>query len=174
MPVTCPFCRAEWGAIEMVRRGHPNSPFVHGRSTCGVCGMTPIIGPRLRCLVCAEYNLCVGCYKAGGHSEHSFQCYDTNGSVPRVIDTTEENREWIRRRQSEREEHEGRLRALAQLQLREITPQDYALLLELDRPSSHTNHTRLFPMSKRLISLIFFLFLLILLLLLLLLLPPLL
>lgn len=38
--------------------------FVHMGTTCKGCGISPIIGPRLRCLICAEYSLCADCYKA--------------------------------------------------------------------------------------------------------------
>ena len=153
-PVTCPFCRAEWGPIETVRRGLQNCPFVHSRVKCEICGMAPLVGPRLRCLICSDYNLCVECYKDGGHPDHSFQCYDTNSSPPRIIDTTEENKLYLERRQKEKEAYQKRIRELASLQLREITSDDYALLLELDNHTT-TVRTRKFPMSQKLLTYIF-------------------
>ncbi|KAJ4457970.1 putative E3 ubiquitin-protein ligase Zswim2 [Paratrimastix pyriformis] len=40
----------------------------HNRSigekvTCPGCGLSPIVGPRLRCMICADFSLCVDCYK---------------------------------------------------------------------------------------------------------------
>ncbi|KAH7825620.1 putative Zinc finger SWIM domain-containing protein 2 [Monocercomonoides exilis] len=141
--INCPFCRAEWGPIETAAPPRSTCPFVHSRSSCSECRMSPIVGPKLRCMICSDYNLCVECYRRGAHSRHSFQCYDTNSCMPRLLSGSALG---------------GRTRIdglspseISELQQREITPEDYALLLQLDEV--HTQ-ARKFPLSLRLITLL--------------------
>jgi len=45
---------------------------VHHGVTCDGCHASPIQGIRWKCSVCADYDLCETCMKAGTHKEHSF------------------------------------------------------------------------------------------------------
>ncbi|KAA6393774.1 MAG: putative E3 ubiquitin-protein ligase [Streblomastix strix] len=81
--ILCPFCRSSWGQIETSIQPRSTCPFVHLKSKCRCCGMIPIIGPKLTCMICSDYYICVPCYKSGFHSVHSsFYVYETQYSKP--------------------------------------------------------------------------------------------
>ena len=37
----------------------------------------PLIGKRYRCLICADFDLCDGCFNGGHHPQHAFAVKDT-------------------------------------------------------------------------------------------------
>lgn len=43
---------------------------VHRGVSCDGCHMHPLVGPRYKCLVCPDYDLCKACEGAGVHVEH--------------------------------------------------------------------------------------------------------
>merc|ERR1719210_2515767 len=49
---------------------------VHVNVVCDGCGAQPLTGPRFRCQVCPDYDLCGSCYmrKDEIHPGHSFDC----------------------------------------------------------------------------------------------------
>ncbi|WAQ99089.1 SQSTM-like protein [Mya arenaria] len=50
--------------------GQDNDAPVHRGVVCDGCQIGPIVGPRYKCMVCPDYDLCRGCEGAGLHVEH--------------------------------------------------------------------------------------------------------
>ena len=137
--VTCPFCREDWGpgAVETIKKEIRQSrrpPNVHYGITCGSCKAGPITGSRYRCLVCADLDLCEGCFshrQAHRDQGHPFV------SRPTV------DRTWMpaTRPPPARAAEGGRAGAsesalpaqlVNELQSRELGVEDYEMLLQLD------------------------------------------
>ena len=59
-------------AASDISEGYPSKPEiatfcsreVHTRFTCDVCEQYPIFGPRIRCNICADYDLCNECHSS--------------------------------------------------------------------------------------------------------------
>ena len=51
---------------------------VHTAVQCDGCEMFPMIGPRYKCAVCKDYDVCVECYADGIHVEHPHPFYRIN------------------------------------------------------------------------------------------------
>ena len=148
--VTCPFCREKWSLYQTpltvggegdARGGLLPPSDAHPGTECAVCRTAPIKGPRYRCVMCRlPTSLCARCFDAGGHPQHSaFDCKPTPDGAytrapprrrppaaptqPRGVPPS-----WTRSG-----DQEGGVRtALEALQMREISPNDYDLLLQLD------------------------------------------
>ena len=45
----------------------------HNGFECNGCQQEPIVGKRFVCNICADYDLCEGCYNLGGHEHRSFE-----------------------------------------------------------------------------------------------------
>jgi hypothetical protein len=43
---------------------------VHVGVECDTCGMCPIVGPRFKCAVCPDFDLCTACDASDNHGEH--------------------------------------------------------------------------------------------------------
>lgn len=56
------------------------SSLEHASVTCDGCNMHPLKGPRFKCMVCANYDLCGECFarkssaNGGEHADHEFKC----------------------------------------------------------------------------------------------------
>ncbi|KAL1508237.1 hypothetical protein AB1Y20_004354 [Prymnesium parvum] len=143
--LTCPFCRTEWVSGPLLPAQPPpvgergshhhrvqDRPAVHRNAQCGSCRASPIFGPRHRCLVCpAKFELCSDCYGSGMHQHHPFAARERPGapwtvgedrSVPSLQPAS------ISRDSSE---DAATAQRIAELQHREIGPEDYDLLLAL-------------------------------------------
>lgn len=48
---------------------------------CYSCHMQPLEGPRYKCKICSNYNLCQNCFEIRSH-KHSFLCIPEEGSPP--------------------------------------------------------------------------------------------
>lgn len=57
------------------------APGVHWRITCDGCGASPLVGPRFKCAVCPDYDLCGWCHeqRAEMHPAHAFHCCTVPG-----------------------------------------------------------------------------------------------
>merc|ERR1719317_233972 len=44
---------------------------IHSGIVCDGCGKTPIVGPRYKCVVCDDFDLCGSCEAAGRHPGHN-------------------------------------------------------------------------------------------------------
>jgi len=54
---------------------------VHHGVTCDGCDMANISGPRYKCVVCDDYDLCGGCEAAGRHPGHNMMKMTTPGNI---------------------------------------------------------------------------------------------
>jgi len=54
---------------------------VHYGVTCDGCDLANITGPRYKCVVCDDYDLCGGCEAAGRHPGHNMMKITTPGNV---------------------------------------------------------------------------------------------
>lgn len=116
-PIKCPLCRHNWGQFEFTPPSTLQSrggsrPVYTTNILCDHCHST-ISSAIFNCLYCTSYHLCESCYTKNPmpHSHHSF-LYKASPSSP-----------WT----------EPPMAMLAaQLQNRELTPDDYDLLLQLD------------------------------------------
>lgn len=123
----CPLCRVDFGTFQdLVDEFHKSSKKktraerqdLHLGALCHKCRMCPIAGKCYRCVICVDYHLCHSCFATDHHMQHSFQ---------------------FRQNSSQRWRPATRITPLPnavinQLQNRDITEEDYDLLLQLDRP----------------------------------------
>ncbi|GLI66528.1 hypothetical protein VaNZ11_010403 [Volvox africanus] len=75
--LTCPLCRSEWGEFKWrppppKRKVREERKDVHYGTHCGACKKAPLVGKRFRCLICADLDLCEGCFTGGHHPQHPF------------------------------------------------------------------------------------------------------
>jgi len=54
---------------------------VHYGVTCDGCDLANITGPRYKCVVCDDYDLCGGCEAAGRHPGHNMMKITTPGNI---------------------------------------------------------------------------------------------
>ncbi|PRP75555.1 hypothetical protein PROFUN_09041 [Planoprotostelium fungivorum] len=127
-PIKCPLCRHNWGQFEFTPPSTLQSrggsrPVYTTNILCDHCHST-ISSAIFNCLYCTSYHLCESCYTKNPmpHSHHSF-LYKASPSSP-----------WT----------EPPMAMLAaQLQNRELTPDDYDLLLQLDSDAQTVLHPRI-------------------------------
>ena len=50
-------------------------------TSCYSCHMHPVEGPRYKCKVCSDYDLCQNCFETRSH-KHSFLCLPEEDSTP--------------------------------------------------------------------------------------------
>lgn len=136
--VTCPLCREDWGpdALDCLAddrkkaKKQRQASGVHHGVSCRACKTNPIYGKRMRCLFCDDVDLCARCFNRGRHSRqsHGFVWRDRNGAAWQPA---------VRQGHEERAAQAAAALApeLSALQDREITDEDYDLLLALDRAS---------------------------------------
>lgn len=139
--VKCPLCRKDWGNTAATELSNEVSkakraPNVHRGSHCRSCKSKPIYGSRYRCIRCCRLDLCRRCFgillvrfillrpnavtlEKGIHSKHPFIVKEVRTSQwePAARQTAHSNLSEMQ---------------IEELQNREITQQDYDLLLELD------------------------------------------
>ena len=149
--IKCPLCREVWGGADLIdamkqrlareavapKPGRAGSDS-HFGAKCGHCAARPIVGDRYRCVACAGWDLCATCFGHGQHAHHDFVRKPLVGDAwqpaPRA-----------RRRRRRRNGRPPAWRpvaglgaaglppeALMALQYRDLGPDDYARLLELD------------------------------------------
>lgn len=124
--IKCPLCRADFGAIEVIRNEylksfrHRKRQDIHEGTVCDQCGMSPIAGKCYRCTVCSNCYLCKDCFASESHPDHQFVCRQKSNQPWRLAS-----------------KFQAIPPAVANdLQSREITDDDYTLLLQLDGLSS--------------------------------------
>ncbi|KNC54640.1 mitogen-activated protein kinase kinase kinase 1 [Thecamonas trahens ATCC 50062] len=139
--VNCPFCRESWplyqtpgvlGEGGVVVATADDAPAVHAGTRCSACRSTPIRGLRFRCAMCATpTNLCAGCFHAGAHPHHSvFDCKHEPGDVFVRAPMRRGLGAPPPRRATPSPALDPEL--VADLQSRELSSEDYNLLLQLD------------------------------------------
>ena len=147
--ITCPLCRVDWGplALTCLRNGGvtPKQRDRHRGIICANCpnasvNRNAIVGIRHRCLVCADYDLCDRCFTSSSvHAMHQFVSKkqskgnnwmpDMRSRRPRMANLLQQQR----RTSSTSSTSSTSLNAhLLSLQHREITPNDYQMLMSLD------------------------------------------
>ncbi|KAH9492441.1 E3 ubiquitin-protein ligase Zswim2 [Bulinus truncatus] len=138
--IKCPMCREDFGPIDLLKTemrnagcSKPPAPGLrldrHVGITCANCNMSPIEGKCYRCSVCPTYFMCQKCFNLPVHTNHSFQF-----------------------RQKCNQKWKSALRTLGSslppalvndLMRREITDNDYDMLLQLERNSENTELSNL-------------------------------
>lgn len=125
--VKCPLCRVDFGTFQELvdefnksskKKTRAERQDLHLGAMCHKCRVCPIAGKCYRCVICMDYHLCHQCFATDHHMQHSFQ---------------------FRQNSSQRWRPASRIAALPsavidQLQNRDITDEDYEMLLQLDRP----------------------------------------
>ena len=134
--IQCPLCREVMGSYDDIKteyltasksasrvKNAMEKSSVHLGITCSSCHKSGFSGKCYRCKTCALYYLDQPCFIAGDHGGHAFEFRETQGG--RWFDAT-------------RPQHTttGLAGGIAQqLMGREITEEDYDLLLQLEQPS---------------------------------------
>jgi hypothetical protein len=52
-----------------------NRRHVHPSVQCDGCGMHPLVGPRFKCAVCKDFDLCETCFNGGVHASEGHPCH---------------------------------------------------------------------------------------------------
>lgn len=55
----------------MMEKEKSQTEVVHHKIVCDTCEASPIKGIRYMCSVCADYDICADCERAGKHAEHT-------------------------------------------------------------------------------------------------------
>ena len=140
----CPLCRDVWGGQDLIQacrqrlRREAATPLIGTRGSdthrlrCASCGVMQIVGDRYRCVTCDSVDICSACFGRGRHGHHSFVSKGKVGdrwtAAPRVKS----------RRPNAWRPAAGLLdaglsnSALAALQYRDLGPNDYTVLQQLD------------------------------------------
>ncbi|XP_077966256.1 E3 ubiquitin-protein ligase Zswim2-like isoform X1 [Styela clava] len=131
--IRCPMCREIFGSfyklLEELRNasGDDIEAYrldVHFSISCNGCQMCPIKGKCYKCTTCSSFYLCNTCFHGNKHRHHSFEFR---------LKRTNRWRPAKSRLQTDRE-----LAIINDLSTREITDNDYDLLLQLDSSSGDT------------------------------------
>ncbi|CAB4015338.1 E3 ubiquitin- ligase ZSWIM2-like [Paramuricea clavata] len=123
--IKCPLCRVDFGPFETIKSDYLRSVKnkqrydVHIGAVCAHCGVSPITGKCFRCTICSNYQLCKDCFSLNPHPQHTFH---------------------FRQKPNQRWRPASKFEAIPSavannLERREITEQDYNLLLQLDGSS---------------------------------------
>lgn len=125
--IKCPICRASFGSyyklLEELRNssGENDSGLdVHFSTSCTGCGMCPIKGKCYKCTTCESVFLCNTCFHGNKHRQHAFEF------------RMKRSQRW-RQAKSRNSNPALEMSILNNLGTREITEDDYDLLLQLDR-----------------------------------------
>ena len=140
----CPLCRDVWGGSDLIQacrmrlRREAATPLIGTKGSdthrlrCAGCGVMQIVGDRYRCVKCDSVDLCSACFGRGRHGHHAFVSKGHVGdkwtAAPRVKS----------RRPNAWRPAAGLLdaglpaSALAALQYRDLSPNDYTMLQQLD------------------------------------------
>ncbi|XP_065826851.1 E3 ubiquitin-protein ligase ZSWIM2-like isoform X2 [Oscarella lobularis] len=127
--IRCPLCREDFGPLEILRNEFHRSTTsrkslaterndVHLHISCHSCHVSPIIGKCYRCSVCRTLYLCHACFARRIHEEHSFEY------------KTKPLHRWRPALRSSGQALPAAV--LTDLQTRELTTEDYDVLLQLD------------------------------------------
>ncbi|XP_064648018.1 E3 ubiquitin-protein ligase Zswim2-like isoform X2 [Lineus longissimus] len=125
--IKCPICRHDFGPIELLKRELQNSSTRDTRAerlnqhlgcSCQHCHVAPITGKCYKCSICAHYYLCQTCFNTQTHTQHSF------------LFRQKSSQRW---RPAQRGTGSVLPQALvSNLMGRDITNEDYDMLLQLD------------------------------------------
>ncbi|BFY98253.1 hypothetical protein BsWGS_01293 [Bradybaena similaris] len=130
--IKCPMCREDFGSFELLKTEMRNAGFTappapgirldrHVGVTCSHCSITPIEGKCYRCTMCPDFFMCQKCFNMPVHANHTFQFKQKR------------NQKW---QSASRTLGNGLPDAIANdLMNRDISENDYDLLLQLDRNS---------------------------------------
>lgn len=79
--IKCPFCREDFGPIELLKAESRNAMGVpaggrmdrHLNTRCQSCQVSPIEGKCYRCTACTDFHLCQSCFNTSIHTSHPFE-----------------------------------------------------------------------------------------------------
>ncbi|XP_078260688.1 LOW QUALITY PROTEIN: E3 ubiquitin-protein ligase ZSWIM2 [Rhinoraja longicauda] len=131
--IKCPLCREEFAPLSFLQEEFRNiTKFTkaaererldrHLGIPCNKCEICPIQGKCYRCLSCPDFHLCQECFPCPSHSHHEFSFREKR------------NQRW--RPLQQVSSVPLPLAVINDLMNREIAPNDYNLLLQLDRNKS--------------------------------------
>ncbi|KAG7388552.1 hypothetical protein PHYPSEUDO_012189 [Phytophthora pseudosyringae] len=128
--IICPLCRQDWGgeALSALRKeidAANRAPNVHKGASCRKCKTKPIRCERYRCVQCKNVDLCARCFKSNAHSNHAF-VVKQNVSHP-----------WIPALRENQPRTAIDSDLIQDLQTRELSTNDYDVLLQLDNGDKH-------------------------------------
>ncbi|TMW57047.1 hypothetical protein Poli38472_002972 [Pythium oligandrum] len=124
--IICPLCRHDWGDLALTALKKEidvanRAPNVHKGVGCKKCQTKPIRNERYRCVQCKNTDLCDRCFKMNAHINHAFVMKKM------VADT------WTPALRSHQKRQAIGSDLVEELQNRELTTNDYDLLLQLDQ-----------------------------------------
>ncbi|KAL0489957.1 E3 ubiquitin-protein ligase [Acrasis kona] len=168
--VTCPLCRNKWSyeELEQMRKPKPVARSNSHQVKCNHCTSNPIKETRYKCVTCVDYNLCGTCFGINAHEIHPFISRETPESnwvvverpsptqprvlanrVNRAIPTGRQPRQTRSHPPPQTTATTTNIRPdIQQLMQREITSEDYELLLQLDENESNRKGVPLFAINN--------------------------
>ncbi|EDW77753.2 uncharacterized protein Dwil_GK24381 [Drosophila willistoni] len=63
----------------------PSNFIIHDKVECDICGLSPLVGFRYKCIQCPNFDLCQGCEASHKHPEHMMVRMPTNDG-PSVVE----------------------------------------------------------------------------------------
>lgn len=128
--IVCPLCRQDWGgeALSVLRKeidAANRAPNVHKGSYCRKCKAKPIRSERYRCVQCKNVDLCARCFKSNTHSSHAFVMKQ---NVPDP---------WVPALRENQPRTAISSDIIRELETRELSTNDYDVLLQLDHGDKH-------------------------------------
>lgn len=128
--IICPLCRQDWGdtALSSLRKEIDTAnraPNVHKGASCRKCKTKPIRCERYRCVQCKNVDLCARCFKSNAHSNHAFV---VKHNVPDA---------WVPAIRESKPRTAISSDLIRDLENRELSTNDYDVLLQLDQGDKH-------------------------------------
>ncbi|KAE9018826.1 hypothetical protein PF005_g9340 [Phytophthora fragariae] len=128
--IICPLCRQDWGdtALSSLRKEIDTAnraPNVHKGASCRKCKTKPIRCERYRCVQCKNVDLCARCFKSNAHSNHAFVM---KHNVPDA---------WVPAIRENKPRTAISSDLIRDLENRELSTNDYDVLLQLDQGDKH-------------------------------------
>jgi hypothetical protein len=128
--IICPLCRQDWGgeALSTLRKeidAANRAPNVHKGASCRKCKTKPIRCERYRCVQCKNVDLCARCFKSNAHLSHAFV---VKYNVPDP---------WVPALRETQPRTAISSDLIRDLENRELSTNDYEVLLQLDQGDKH-------------------------------------
>ncbi|KAL4164610.1 hypothetical protein KRP22_004474 [Phytophthora ramorum] len=128
--IICPLCRQDWGetGLSTLRKemdAANRAPNVHKGASCRKCKTKPLRCERYRCVQCKNVDLCARCFKSNAHEKHAFVVKYN------VLDS------WVPALRDNQPRTAISSDLIRDLENRELSTNDYDVLLQLDQGGKH-------------------------------------